>query len=242
MCTVSFYKYGHETIITSNRDENLDRPMAISPKKISLPDGWAYAPIDPKGGGTWFGVRQDGNVYVLLNGATEAHLPALPYRKSRGAIMMELLTKNDFVEDWEQIDLFQIEPFTIIAYTDNNLHHVYWDGTQKTNNLLNPEVPHIWSSSTLYGPQVRPLRKQWFMDFIKENNSGVNAKSLFDFHRNTQSNDFENGLIIKRSNNISTKNITQCLIQQDAMTLTHLDLVENKKNIVYDTLNKTVVA
>lgn len=242
MCTVSFYKYGHETIITSNRDENLDRPTAIPPKKIPVQSGWAYAPIDPKSGGTWFGVRQDGNVYVLLNGATEAHRPVPPYIKSRGTIMMEFLTRNDFVEHWGQIDLFQIEPFTLIAYVDKALHHVYWDGSRKTNKHLNPEIPHIWSSSTLYGPQVRPLRKQWFMDFIKENHYGVNSKSLLDFHRNTKSNDLENGLIIKRSNNMSTKSITQCLIEQDALTLTYLDLVKNKKNIVYDTLNKPVVA
>jgi hypothetical protein len=41
-------------------------------------------PKDPKAGGTWYVVDENGTVLVLLNGAEEKHTIKLSYRKKPG--------------------------------------------------------------------------------------------------------------------------------------------------------------
>ena len=60
MCTVSFYRDNSKVIITSNRDEHINRPSAISLKKTSYGAKTVYYPKDPQAGGTWFVVNSIG--------------------------------------------------------------------------------------------------------------------------------------------------------------------------------------
>jgi uncharacterized protein with NRDE domain len=48
-------------------------------------------PKDPKAGGTWYVVDENGTVLVLLNGAEEKHTIKLSYRKSRGLIVLDII-------------------------------------------------------------------------------------------------------------------------------------------------------
>ncbi|MGL1516781.1 NRDE family protein, partial [Vibrio parahaemolyticus] len=47
-------------------------------------------PKDPDGGGTWIALKENGDVAILLNGAFENHIPAYPYRRSRGLIFLDI--------------------------------------------------------------------------------------------------------------------------------------------------------
>ena len=111
MCTVSFVYSQDKIIITSNRDEKVIRPNAIPPKKHTINGKSIFFPKDPKAGGTWFAVDVYGTVLVLLNGAEEKHEVKLPYRKSRGLIVLDIISSESPKDFWSQIDLENSNPF-----------------------------------------------------------------------------------------------------------------------------------
>jgi uncharacterized protein with NRDE domain len=67
-------------------------------------------PKDPKAGGTWYVVDENGTVLVLLNGAEEKHTIKLSYRKSRGLIVLDIIGNVSPRDFWNTIDLDGIEP------------------------------------------------------------------------------------------------------------------------------------
>lgn len=226
MCTVSFYKDDDKVVITSNRDEHQNRPLAIPPQKIEGSITAMYYPIDPQSNGTWFLVNT--NVFVLLNGAAVKHTPQLPYRKSRGLVLLEIASAEDYIEYWRKIDLTSIENFTLIAYGKEGLSQFRWDGQAKSHVFLDDDKPHIWSSSTLYEEEVIKKRAQWYSDFLKTNQDEVSSEKLIHFHSATQREDHENGLVIRRASKMLTKNITQVTLFQEYFILQHHDLVKNE--------------
>lgn len=223
MCTVTFIKENDKIIITSNRDEKISRPKAIEPKTYFLNGKNIFYPKDPKAGGTWYVVDELGNVIVLLNGAEEKHQMKESYRKSRGVIVLELIENKNIIEAWENIDLSNIEPFTLIVYTNKKLYKLQWNEENKVNKSLNENQPHIWSSSTLYTKETRKNREVWFHNFI-ENETYLNPQNILNFHRFTENKDTLNGLIINREGNLQTLSITQAVIDFNKVTIKYLDL------------------
>ena len=242
MCTVSFYHNNNTTIITSNRDEHTDRPLAHKPKKIELPNGVIYAPIDPQSNGTWIGIKQSGAVFVLLNGAKKKHTSTPPYLKSRGRILIELLDAVDFEKKWKTIPLIGIEPFTLIVYYQDDLYQLYWNGKEKSGTKLLVSKAYIWSSSTLYAPAVKRQREKWFAEFLNKNTKEITGESLWHFHRYTQANNPENGLVINRNNKVKTKNITQCVLNSKSITMKHLDLISQEETTFKQAINQSIMA
>lgn len=242
MCTVSFYRSDSKVVITSNRDEHIDRPLAIPPKKYKYKDARLYFPKDAKAGGSWFIVKSDASVFVLLNGAEKKHLPKPPYRMSRGIILLELAVANQLNETWKFIHLENIEPFTIIAYFNNSLVQLRWNGKEKEYKLLDVNLAYIWSSSTLYQPEIIKKRELWFVDFLKLKNYHVNEDELINFHTNTENNDEENGLIINRNHKMLTKNITQVVLKNNHLQLTHYDLITKETTKIIQKTDETLVS
>lgn len=227
MCTVSFYKDNSKVIITSNRDEHIDRPVAFEPKKIIYNEKPLYFPQDTQSGGTWFVVNAASEVFVLLNGAETKHIPNPPYKKSRGMIPLELASASNFDRAWRDIDLLNLEPFTIVVFVHHTLAQIRWDGEHKTRQVLNNDKAHIWSSATLYEPNIIQERKSLFKNFISSKNNFVNEDDLIQFHTTTKIEDLENGLIINRNQEMLTKSVTQCVLKKNQFTITHSDLISN---------------
>ncbi len=226
MCTVSFVCSNAEIIITSNRDEQSIRP-AMPPKNYLVNTKNLCFPKDPKAGGTWFAVDEDANALVLLNGAAEKHQWSPPYRRSRGLIVLDLLSADSAINTWETIDLDNIEPLTIILYQNQKLYQLRWNGSEKEKITLDPTQNYIWSSSPLYAKPIREQRAQWFANFL-ETQPNVSPQQMFDFHRYTETEDQEHGLIINRGNKLQTLSITQTVITQNKVTIRHHDLIEQK--------------
>ena len=226
MCTVTFVCSGNKKIITSNRDEQVIR-QAIEPKKYLVGNKNITFPKDPKAGGTWYAVDEFGNVLVLLNGAAEKHEWHPPYRKSRGIILLDILSAKVPSEMWNQIDLDNIEPFTLVLFQNHaDLFQMRWDGNQKSTVVLNPDENHIWSSATLYPKEIREKREKWFAKFM-DGRTSVSEDDLFQFHRYTKKDNSENGLVIDREGFLKTISITQTIINADAIVMKHFDLVDN---------------
>jgi uncharacterized protein with NRDE domain len=234
MCTVTYIKYNDQYFFTSNRDENINRQSALHPQKNVNENFSLYYPEDPLGKGTWFCVKNDGTICILLNGAQKKHVPNGPYLKSRGIVLLELIKYQNIALGFEEMNLEKIEPFTVIAFSNGTLFQLRWNGTEKESIELNADEAHIWSSATLYSEDIMAERKTWFEAFLKDNESSIDGNKMLFFHAETQKENTENGLQIKRNNNILTKNITQCVLRKNDFTITHLDLLTGEKTILED--------
>jgi uncharacterized protein with NRDE domain len=227
MCTVSFVSKNGKAIITSNRDEKVIRPNAIEPKNYFINDKNIIFPKDPKAGGTWFAVDEKGTVAVLLNGALEKHKVKQAYRKSRGLIVLDLISNRSPKDFWHEIDLENIEPFTLVLFQDNALFQLRWNGLDKQKSVLDTAKNHIWSSATLYSKEVRTNRRNWFHSFL-ESNSVLTETKMLDFHLNTEKENTENGLIINRNDELKTLSVTQSILEMNKVSIKHHDLIANK--------------
>lgn len=220
MCTVTFIKTNKGAIITSNRDEKIVRAKALAPIEYLINNKRVTFPKDPQAGGTWI-AQTNNTCVVLLNGAEEKHISAPPYRKSRGQIVLDLIS-GDAIIDWQLINLENIEPFTLIVYQNEKLFQFRWNGNVKENIELNPNKAYIWSSSTLYSKETKAKREEWFIAFLNKNPQPT-PNQLIDFHSFTQSSNIENGLQINRNNIYKTVSITQ-IEKNNCTTMNYIDL------------------
>ena len=228
MCTVSFVCSNDKIIITSNRDEKIIRPSAIPPKNYRLNGKNIIYPKDSKAGGTWFVVDENGTVLVLLNGADEKHQVQLPYRKSRGQIVLEMISSTSPKEFWNEIDLENIEPFTLVLFQHKQLFQLRWNGTEKSALDLEINKNYVWSSSTLYCKEIREQRASWFYTFL-DLNPEITEEKMLHFHRYTEADNNEHGLVINRNNELKTLSITQSVIEKNKVTMNYLDLIAEKE-------------
>lgn len=228
MCTVSFVNSNGNFIITSNRDEQLQRERALLPSEYRLANKKVTFPKDPLGGGTWFAVDEVGNVIVLLNGAVDNHKSLPPYRKSRGLIVLDLIAAQDILVTWKTLNLDNIEPFTLVMLVNKALYLCRWNGEVKTTEVLDTSLNYIWSSATLYSEALRAEREVWFAEFLGEHKIPL-PKEVLHFHRYTKPENKEFGLQISRGGVLQTLSITQVVIENDTHELSYIDLSTAKK-------------
>lgn len=213
-------------IITSNRDEHIQRKNAAAPAFQQLQHKKVIFPKDAKAGGTWFVAADNGVVAVLLNGAFTKHISKPPYRKSRGLILLDIIGAEKSLSFFQTLDLDNIEPFTIVLYQPGSLQELRWDGVDKHEKMLDITGNYIWSSATLYDDGVIAHRKDLFDSFISANE--ITVQSIHDFHASNNG-DRENGFVISRQTGMKTFSITQAVVQQDTLNFSHADLLEQKR-------------
>lgn len=228
MCTVSFVYANNSFLLTSNRDEKVTRPSAIEPKIYQIETKKIIYPKDTKAGGTWFVVDEFGNIIILLNGGKFAHVPKENYRLSRGIIVLELINSNSIVSIWKTIDLTDIEPFTLVVLDNKKPYQLQWSGDEKSTLELDENQSYIWSSSTLYSTEIQQQRANWFAEYMNENKA-ISAETMKFFHKNTQSKDSKNGLVINRDNLLKTWSVTQAVISEHSICVNHSDLIQDKE-------------
>lgn len=231
MCTVSFVASNGKTIITSNRDEKVIRPAAIEPQNYLINNKNIIFPKDPKAGGTWFAVDESGTILVLLNGASAKYTVKSSYRKSRGLIVLDIISNLSPKDFWQELNLENIEPFTLVLFQDNELFQLQWNGKDKDCITLDSKKNHVWSSVTLYSKEIRENRTDWFHSFLSQNfgtNAIVSETEMLHFHRHTEEENQENGLVINRNNELKTVSITQSVTEMNKVAILHCDLIANK--------------
>ncbi|HSZ85452.1 MAG TPA: NRDE family protein [Puia sp.] len=228
MCTVTYIPAENNIYLTSNRDEHFTRGSALAPKKYNENNYGIIYPKDSHAGGTWVALKSGGDAAVLLNGAFAKHNRLVSYRKSRGLIFIEIVSADQPVVYFNEIDLTEIEPFTIVTFFDRQLYEFKWDGNQKY--ILRPDasIPHIWSSVTLYDETAVSRRKNWFTKW-QHSAKKINTETIFDFHRFGGVPDPENGLIINRNGKLRTVSITSIKLSGSGSSMTYLDLTNGQK-------------
>ncbi len=208
MCTLSFYPNHDQNgvILTFSRDEMPERSTAEVVRDVDK--GLLY-PKDALHGGTWLAISEKtGRFTCLLNGAFELHKRQLPYRKSRGLILLESFETQDFIQFCTCYDLDKIEPFTMISLENEQLIEFRWDGSMRHIKFLDIKTPQIWSSCTLYDADMRKQRARWYADFLKYNKI-VSEEKLLSFHQTPQYEAPENGILMRRNDGPETVSITQ---------------------------------
>lgn len=232
MCTVTFVPTKQGFLLTSSRDEHNAR-ATLTPATYRIGNQKITFPKDTVAGGTWIAADSKKRIACLLNGAFVKHKHQPPYRKSRGQILLESfasLTAEDFMAS---VALHEIEPFTLVFIDHKNsleIDELSWDGVQKYHQKIDPTKNHIWSSATLYTPQLQQLRIDWFADWL-ETYKHVDNKNILAFHNNRHGADAENDVIMTRANGLQTVSITQILANQQPWQMLYVDLMGDTQTI-----------
>ncbi len=225
MCTVLYIPKESSACFASLRDENPLRPKAKKPAILNADEQTVLAPFDPLGKGTWIGVNNMKNVVVLLNGAYTNHERQKSYAKSRGLIVKELLDSKSPIIDWSMINFEEIEPFTLVVFSDEHLFELVWDGKEKHRQLLDKEKPRIWSSSTLYDNLQKEARKEKFDNWIAMD-PPIHKLSVLDFFKAFR--DIENGFLINRNESMKTISYSFLEVNDETARFDYYDLIDFK--------------
>ena len=221
MCTVAFIPGKSGSILASLRDENPARAAALAPAIYHEGEHGYVMCEDPAGGGTWAGFNDTGSAIALLNGAFEAHKPAPPYRMSRGRIVRSLLASTMPVVEWMLADMDEIEPYTLIVFTDGRLFRLTWDGVEKHRLALDERTSHIFSSATLYDAAAAQMRRDHFENWMVMD-PPVNRLSLMGFFKNVK--DMQNGFIIDRGERMKTLSMSYMELSTENYSYYYYDL------------------
>jgi hypothetical protein len=220
MCTLTFYPKPTEKssfILTFNRDETPKRSSVdiVTDEKRGL-----IYPKDVLHGGTWLAMStRTGRLTCLLNGAFELHKRHLPYRKSRGLVVLESFDYAHPIDFCENYDFDNIEPFTMILLEKHVFIEFRWDGNKRHIRPLSLSTPQMWSSATLYPPSVSRRRMGWFYEFLRKKMPPITASDIWGFHRTRSTDEPENGIIMQRASGVETVSMTQLTISNTLQTI-----------------------
>ena len=229
MCTVSYIPISNGFVLTSNRDETPRREPSLEPDFYTHGHISLYYPKDPQGTGTWIAVSEDERVACLLNGAFDAHVHCPPYNRSRGLVVLESFNFETPFHFYTAVDLEGVEPFTLVMVWSNNVYELRWTGTQKYFTSL-PNIPHLWTSATLYSSSVARKKKIWMADFLS-NNTKPSQKDILIFHKEGGEIDSQNGMRIDRPGSVKTLCTTSIQIVNAEVTV----MQDNFEEVFEDT-------
>ena len=226
MCTVTYTPQKEGYILTSNRDESALR----SPKNITqlTRSGQELLfPRDKGAGGSWIITSSKDRLVCLLNGAIERHERQLPYRISRGIMVMNFFDYPHATHFFEEYNFKDIEPFTMIIYDKEQLFDFRWDGLQTHLLELDTSEPHIWSSATLYDKETQQKRKIWFAEWLKDR-TDFSREAILSLHKTGGEGNPSIDFMMNRYNYlVQTVSITQVISTKTTSQMRYHDLITN---------------
>lgn len=231
MCTVTYLPYKDKIFITSNRDERPSREGAVAPSVKKVASGKILCPTDKPGGGTWIGIHNNGNAMVLVNGAFAPHIRKDAYRLSRGVIFMDIFDSDNPVKKFNEANLTDIEPFTLIAWLKQNgtLWEMRWDEYEKFVTSLPADVPNMWSSVTLFDDRMIARRRNWF-DEWRMSQDAISGEGIRSFHEHGGEG-FERLNLNINKGATQTLSITGIEISEDRSVMYYHDLITGEQTI-----------
>jgi len=188
MCTVSAVPTRDGFRVACNRDEQISRPAALSPRRRNAGTRTALFPIDPVGGGTWIGVNDGGLTLALLNrnDRGSAHRQAGATR-SRGIIIPSLLGHESIaavLEALSTLELSAYEPFHLCAITRTEVAFASSDGCELSTARRPFVRPVMFTSSGLGDALVAGPRSKLFDGLVlAHERSWVEGQARFHMHR-----------------------------------------------------------
>jgi len=228
MCTVTFLPLDGAAAITANRDETPLRAASGLSPHLNTDRRVYHIAKEPLHGGTNMAIGEDGTVYVLLNGAFEAHPFGKNYAVSRGIMVLECLNYGSLAAFVQSFDFSDTEPFTLLRFGDR-IEEIRWDGSELHEASFPLDQPKIWASAQLYSPEAIQNRQEWFADLLK-NNPG--PEEVFQFHQTGGNGDPGNDMVMNRGGLVQTVSVTGVVADTREVAIHHLDLVSGSQQDV----------
>lgn len=186
-----------------------------------------FYPKDVDSNGTWFIVNQKGNAGVLLNGAAVKHESNPPYKHSRGLILTHIFNQYNVLKALMDKDLKGIEPFTVILFLQGKLYQCRWNEIELLIEEKDANLPHIWSSVTLYNNVMIAEREQWFTNWLQQKHH-LTQQNIIQFHATAGKGNNEYGLLMNRANELFTVSITSIHISPSLAIMQYNDMLQNE--------------
>lgn len=226
MCTLSLVRFNNQTIITSNRDDSVNR-NSTEIKKINFNNLDIYYPKDQQTNGTWLAFDSTGNVAVLLNGCDKKHQKQMHHTKSRGILPIDFLKKSISLDLFKKsLDFYPFEPFTLVILKNQTLEALKWNGSNaKVEIFPKHRNQSIWSSATLYEPHIRQTRQQLFSSYFY--NRPLTSAAVFKL-LSSPTNDLDNGFFIEREQ-VRTLSTSQLILDNHSIDFIHYNHLTNQK-------------
>ena len=225
MCTVTYIPLSDGFALSSNRDETpLRANNPLTTETIGKHE--VIYPKDTKGG-SWLFASNKGEVVCVLNGAFNKHKHQPPYRMSRGLIARNYFNYDHPRAFLREVDLKGIEPFTMVIGSTSWLYVLRWNEREKHIDILDPCSNHIWSSSTLYDPEMVSKRKTWFESYVKDHPT-LDMKDVRYIQRNGSVGDPTQDYIMNRMDLVKTVSISHVHVSSDKVDFHFENLVHNK--------------
>lgn len=217
MCIVSLVKSDSSFVLSFNRDEDPDRQFSNPDKLLGTE---IFCPIDQISGGTWIGVNSK-KIYCIQNGGKIKHVRDLPYDKSRGLILLEVLKTNNLEIIHNEITISKIEPFTITVFDlqSHKLEVISYNG-MVLETEVNSDNCFIQCSSTLYSEENKVLIANSFQSLIPKT-----PETILDFHLNYRIGGPLNSFL----NRPATTSITQFISNDNKLSCTFHNLINQSK-------------
>ena len=237
MCTLSYIPKGKQDfILTSNRDEQASRsPESIT--RVQEKTSQLIFPRDTEAGGTWIAASDRDQVVCVLNGAFEMHQRNLPYRRSRGLMVLDFFAFERAETFFNNYVFEGMESFTFLVYEHGRLFEFRWDENRKYLLELDPQKAHFWSSATLYSTAMREKRASWFWDWY-ENQNDFTREAVMKLHLTGGEGDPFNDFVMNRHGLVQTVSITSIEKTAGLIKMHYHDLLRNRmtnKSLVYAT-------
>lgn len=238
MCTVTYLPRGEDQFLfTSNRDEAPSRAASAIQRSLSKGKTLLY-PQDSQAKGTWIAISDANQLVCILNGAFERHQRKPSYRMSRGIMALQFFEAENAEAFFKTFTFEGMEPFTMIIYDNGQLYDLHWDENDPNIRLLDPGKSHIWSSCTLYTPELQAKREQWFAEWM-EGSPAFTSESITRFHETGGENDPENDLVMSRYGMVQTTSITHINKQKTLSLMQYHNLLNGQVEEQEVTLFKT---
>jgi hypothetical protein len=226
MCTATYLPLkSRGYVLTHSRDEQAARPAALPPQRVRINDQTVTFPRDPQGQGTWIATNTNTAV-CLLNGAFIPHERKERYKHSRGMVPLHFFDYASVDAFCTAYDFQQIEPFTLLCAEIGRLTELRWDGEDLYTTKKNPLTPHIWSSVTLYPPEVIEVRESWFRKWCERHPSPA-VEDIRHFHQTGEKGDSQNGILMNRNNELLTLSLTSIDQQENGAEMIYEDFMAN---------------
>lgn len=162
MCTVTILPGGHSTLITMNRDEQINREEE-KPAWRDYEGVKIAAPLDIDSSGTWVGLNREGVVACLLNRYDDVDSY---FARSRGDIVFDILKQGDLpsIYKWieNEFNYSGYNPFKVLIVKDSHLLVYDFDGNSFSNQNQPLDTPIMFTSSSWKAEDVVRWRHEQF--------------------------------------------------------------------------------
>ncbi len=227
MCTVTYLpKTDGCFIFTSNRDEAPHRsPENLDTTTISGTQ--LLFPRDTAAGGTWVIAGSNGTIACILNGAFLKHKHQPPYRRSRGLMALDFFSFDTLHAFVQQYTFEGMEPFTMLVIRSGQVTDIRWDEKELNVQAKDATKPHVWSSPTLYTPEMQQKREQWFSEWL-DGQDTFEQSAILHWHRTAGEGDPENDVVMNRNNIVRTVSISSIEATPLQLDFTYHDLLRQQ--------------